>query len=60
MLRDSLQAKYYVAKLTKKYSKGKALGIYWHFHANAGIFVLPVIKKGLLSMVNFDEWYPSG
>ncbi len=30
MLRDSQQAKYYVSKLTRKYNKGKALGIFTH------------------------------
>jgi len=40
MLRDSQQAKYYVAKLTRKYNKGKALGIFTHKLGRAINFLL--------------------
>jgi len=40
MLRDSQQAKYYVSKLTRKYNKGKALGIFTHKLGRAIYFLL--------------------
>ncbi len=40
MLRDSAQAKYYVAKLTYKYNKGKALGIFTHKLGRAIYYML--------------------
>ena len=40
MLRDSSQAKYYVTKLTNKYNKGKALGIFTHKLERAIYFML--------------------
>ena len=40
MLRDSAQAKYYVSKLTRKYNKGKALGIFAHKLGRAIYFML--------------------
>jgi len=40
MLRDSQQAKYFVSKLTRKYNKGKALGIFTHKLGRAIYFLL--------------------
>lgn len=40
MLRESDQAKRYVAKLEKKYNKGKALGILTHKLGRAIYFML--------------------
>jgi transposase len=40
MLRDSAKAKYYVSKLTHKYNKGKALGIFTHKLGRAIYFML--------------------
>ena len=40
MLRDSADAKYYVSKLTNKYNKGKALGIFTHKLGRAIYFML--------------------
>ena len=40
MLRDSAEAKYYVSKLTNKYNKGKALGIFTHKLGRAIYFML--------------------
>ena len=40
MLRDSSQAKYYVAKLEYKYNKGKALGILTHKLGRAVYYML--------------------
>ena len=40
MLRDSHQAKYYVSKLTHRYNKGKALGIFTHKLGRAIFFML--------------------
>ena len=40
MLRDSSQAKNYVAKYERKYNKGKALGIFTHKLGRAIYFML--------------------
>jgi len=40
MLIDSQQAKYCVSKLTRKYNKGKALGIFTHKLGRAIYFLL--------------------
>ncbi len=40
MLRDSDQAKKYVARLERKYNKGKALGIFAHNLGRAVYFML--------------------
>jgi transposase len=40
MLRDSTQAKYFVSKMTQKYNKGKALGIFTHKLGRAIYFML--------------------
>ena len=40
MLRDSSQAKTYVARLERKYNKGKALGIFTHKLGRAIYFML--------------------
>jgi transposase len=40
MLRESAQAKYFVSKLTHKYNKGKALGIFTHKLGRAIYFML--------------------
>jgi transposase len=40
MLRDSTEAKYYVSKLERKYSKGKALGIFTHKLGRSIYFIL--------------------
>ena len=40
MLRESRQAKYYVANSNEKYNKGKALGIFTHKIGRAIYFML--------------------
>ena len=40
MLRDSSQAKHYVAKTERRYNKGKALGIFTHKLGRAIYFML--------------------
>ena len=40
MLRDCQEAKYYVSKLTRKYNKGKALGIFTHKLGRAIYYLL--------------------
>jgi hypothetical protein len=40
MLRESEKAKQYVAKLERKYNKGKALGIFTHKIGRAVYFIL--------------------
>jgi transposase len=51
MLRDSTQAKYYVSKLTHKYNKGKALGIFTHKLGRAIYFMLK--RKEAFNMKQF-------
>ncbi len=53
MLRDSAQAKYYVSKLTRKYNKGKALGIFTHKLGRAIYFMIK--NKKAFDMKKFFE-----
>jgi transposase len=54
MLRDSAQAKYYVAKLMHKYNKGKAMGIFTHKLGRAIYFMLKN-KKAFDMKKFFDQ-----
>jgi transposase len=51
MLRDCQEAKYYVSKLTRKYNKGKALGIFTHKLGRAIYYLLR--NKELFDMKRF-------
>ena len=54
MLRDSNQAKYYVGKLTHKYNKGKAMGIFAHKLGRTIYFMLKN-KKAFDMKKFFDQ-----
>lgn len=51
MLRDCQEAKYYVSRLTRKYNKGKALGIFTHKLGRAIYYLLR--NKELFDMKRF-------
>ena len=56
MLRESLQAKNFVAKYTRKYNKGKALGIFTHKLGRAIYFMLK--NKEAFDMKRFfAQWF---
>ena len=52
MLRDSQQAKYYVSKLTRKYNKRKALGIFTHKLGRAMYYLMK--NKRAFDIDNFS------